>query len=189
VNTGRSGDLRALDTTKEPLMIRVIRALVPSLLLPCLAACELTTDTIARSAASCDEVLPGFTQWNGQPLPPPATESNAMFFCHPVPSQALAIAVDSGKIAAAVALPADQLGAFIAAQLQVNPMPDGPPTMGDPPHYAHFITAGKGTTCPPTGKGITALFEDATDAMAAAYNQAIADYQSGKICPLPPPPK
>jgi hypothetical protein len=181
--------------------IRFVTALVPSLLLAHLCACELSTDTTARGASSCGDVVPALTPWNGQLIPGPATASNALIVCEsPVDAKRLiAYAVDGGKVAATLDLPAEQLGAFLATQLQASAVTANSLPTGSPARYETIVV--KGMPCDTTQHGVNATaptplappfaaqLEDMTQAMVDARDQVIADYASGKVCPLSPPQK
>ena len=198
VNTLRSGDVRALGLTKEPLMIRFIRLIVPSLVLSLLptqlGACEPSTETTARDASSCDEVLPTLARWTGQPIPAPSTEFNAIFLCDKPkqPQRLEAYVVDGDQIAAAFDLSTSQLGAFLAAAL----LP--PQQVASVSTTTTTTKVVKGTTCPPkenvTGTPlpappappVAALLKSETQAMTAAQIAVYQDYTSGKSCPPPP---
>lgn len=181
--------------------IRFIPALVPSLLLAYLGACEPSTDTSARGASSCGDVVPALTPWNGQLIPGPATASNALIVCESSvdAKRLIAYAVDGGKVTTTLELPSEQLGAFLATQLQPSAVAANLVPSSLPAQYETIIV--KSMPCDTMQRGVNAaaptlpappfaaLLEDMTQAMVDARDQVIADYASGKICPLQPPQK
>lgn len=181
--------------------IRFVPALVPSLLLAHLTACEPSTDTTTRGASSCGDIVPALTPWNGQLLPAPSTASNALIVCEsPLDAKRLIVyAVDGGKVAATLDLPSEQLGAFLATQLQASAAAGSALPAGLSARYETIVV--KGMPCDTTQHGVNAAapapppppfaaqLEDMTQAMVDARDQVIADYVSGKVCPLSPPQK
>src|SRR5689334_5617958 len=102
------------------------RALVLSLLVSSLTACQSTLDTpIARDDSCCGAIAPPVVPWDRQPLPPgPGDTASLYLYESPSdPSHTWAYRLDGNQLIAIYDLKQEWKAAFIASFLNVCPKP------------------------------------------------------------------
>jgi hypothetical protein len=182
-------------TEERTLMIRTIAI---SFLLISVTACQSTLDTVALSSSFCDEVMPPFTQWDGLPLPPPQTDTTAMYL-YPSPidaSRTWAILVDGKHVKARYDIDSQQIAPLVQAHIMpcLKGVPANPKLRGVQTEVKCPLIAGKVRM--PVGPGLidsegSELLESApyfvnrTLTWSEVDRQLTDDFEAGLVCPQP----
>jgi hypothetical protein len=93
------------------------RALAFSYLITSLTACQSTMNAVERNSSYCDAVMPDLQPWDGLPLPPPQTDTTAVYlYGSPLDaSHTWGILVDGNHVTARYDIGAQQMASFVAA--------------------------------------------------------------------------